>query len=145
MEPPTPLVATLEQRVAVYGICEDPGGNVLLVRAARYLTVAGQWFLPGGGIGHGEDPVAALRREFTEETGLEVEVGALKGVLSDVITLPNGTILHTVSIIHGIDSFTGVLRDEAEGSSDAARWQPLDRAQELPLAPYVHRALTELR
>ncbi len=130
----------------MYGICEDRGGDrVLLVRAARYLTVAGRWFLPGGGIDHGEDPVAALEREFTEETGLQVEVGALRGVLSDVSTLPNGTLLHTVRIVYGIDSYSGVLRDETGGSSDAARWQPLDRASELPLAPYVQRALTELR
>jgi 8-oxo-dGTP pyrophosphatase MutT (NUDIX family) len=132
--------------VAVYGICEDQQGDrVLLVRAARYLTVAGRWFLPGGGIDHGEDPVAALQREFAEETGLQVEVGELRGVLSDVSTLPNGTLLHTVRIVYGIDAYSGVLRDETGGSSDAARWQPLDQASELPLAPYVRRALTELR
>ena len=48
--------AKSHQRVAVYGICEDlrgAGGRVLLVRAAPYLTVAGRWFLPGGGIDHG--------------------------------------------------------------------------------------------
>jgi 8-oxo-dGTP pyrophosphatase MutT (NUDIX family) len=132
--------------VAVYGICEDRRGHrVLLVRAARYLTVAGRWFLPGGGIDHGEDPVAALRREFTEETGLQVEVGDLRGILSDVSTLPNGTLLHTIRIVYGIDSYSGVLRDETGGSSDAARWQPIDQASELPLAPYVRRALSELR
>jgi len=130
--------------VAVYGICEDRGGNVLLVRAARYLTVAGRWFLPGGGIDHGEDPVTALRREFGEETGLDVRVGGLKGVLSDVIALPNGSDLHTIRIIYGIESYSGELRDETDGSSDAARWQPLDRLADLPLAPYVGRALAEL-
>ena len=70
--------AGLRQRVAVYGIVgEGPPDKerVLLVRAASYLTVAGRWFLPGGGIDHGEDPVAALRRECREETGLDVEVG----------------------------------------------------------------------
>ena len=116
----------------------------LLVRAARYLTVAGRWFLPGGGIDHGEDPVTALRREFAEETGLQVEVGALRGVLSDVTTLPNGTLLHTIRIIYGIDSYSGELRDETGGSSDCARWQLLEKTSELPLAPYVRRALTEL-
>jgi 8-oxo-dGTP diphosphatase len=156
MEPPTTSTAPSsgaqatrqpkrEQRVAVYGICEDPQGQVLLVRAARYLTVAGKWFLPGGGINHGEHPVTALRREFQEETGLEVGVGELRGVLSDMITLPNGTLLHTVRIIYRIDSWSGVLRDETEGSSDAARWHRLDQVSELPLADYVARALDELR
>jgi 8-oxo-dGTP diphosphatase len=140
--------ARSHQRVAVYGICEDGrggDGRVLLVRAAPYLTVAGRWFLPGGGIDHGEDPVTALGREFAEETGLHVEVGALRGVLSDVITLPDGDSLHTVRIVYGIDAFRGDLRDEADGSSDAARWFPVAGILDLPLMPYVKRALTELR
>ena len=145
MEPPSPQRSSLRQRVAVYGICEDGDGHVLLVRAARYLTVAGRWFLPGGGIDHGEDPVTALEREFAEETGLQVRVGGLKGVLSDVITLPNGADLHTIRIIYGIESYSGQLRDETDGSSDAARWQPYDQLSDLPLAHYVGRALTELR
>jgi 8-oxo-dGTP diphosphatase len=140
--------AKSHQRVAVYGICEDlrgAGGRVLLVRAAPYLTVAGRWFLPGGGIDHGEDPVTALGREFAEETGLHVEVGALRGVLSDVITLPDGASLHTVRIVYGIDGFSGALRDEADGSTDAAQWFPAAGILDLPLMPYVKRALTELR
>ncbi len=132
------------QRVSVYGICEDGAGQVLLVRAASYLTVAGRWFLPGGGIDHGEDPIAALRREFSEETGLDVEIGELKGVLSDVQTLPDGTVLHTVRIVYGVASYAGELRDELDGSSDAARWHRLDELAELPLVPYARRALTEL-
>jgi hypothetical protein len=66
-------------------------------------------------------------------------------VLSDVSTLPNGTLLHTIRIVYGIDSYSGVLQDETGGSSDAARWHPLEQTPDLPLAPYVRRALTELR
>jgi 8-oxo-dGTP pyrophosphatase MutT (NUDIX family) len=135
----------LLQRVAVYGICEDGVGNVLLVRAASYLTIAGRWFLPGGGIDHGEDPVSALVREFSEETGLRVEIGKFKGVLSDVQRVPDGVSLHTIRLVYAIDSYSGQLRDETDGSSDAARWQPLDQLGELPLAPYAGRALNELR
>ena len=133
------------QRVAVYGICEDPALGVLLVRAAPFLTVAGQWFLPGGGLEHGEDPASGLRREFAEETGLDVEVGALRGVLSDLYTLPDGSDLHTIRIIYAIDAHVGELRPEVGGSSDTARWVPLDQAFGLPLRPYVRQALTDLR
>ena len=134
-----------QQRVAVYGICEDGSGNVLLVRAAPHLTVAGQWFLPGGGLDHGEAPEDGLRREFREETGLDIHVGVLLGILSDVFTLPDGTSLHSLRIIPSVAGYTGELRDEVGGSSDRARWVPIDGAADLPLRPYVRRALTELR
>ena len=131
--------------MATYGICEDSRGRVLLTRAAPYLSVGGDWFLPGGGIDHGEEPGTALKRELLEETGLSVVVGDLLGVLSDVFTLPDGADLHTVRIIYGIASFTGALRDEVGGSTDAARWIPMAEALGLPLRPDVRRALTELR
>jgi 8-oxo-dGTP diphosphatase len=73
-----------------------------------------------------------------------VEVGALLGVLSDVFTIPDGTSLHTVRIVYAIDSFAGDLRDETDGSTDLARWMPLDEVGALPLANYVRRALAEL-
>jgi len=140
-----PASGPRRQRVAVYGLCEDSDDRVLLVRAAPFLTVAGQWFLPGGGLDHGEDPASGLRREFFEETGLEVDVGDLRGVLSDVFELPDGADLHTIRIIYGIRSFSGALRDEVDGSSDVARWVPIEEAWALPLRPYVRRALSELR
>ncbi len=133
------------QRVAAYGICEDAASNVLLVRAASHLTVAGSWFLPGGGIEHGEDPVDGLTREFAEETGLTVVVGDLLGVLSDVFDLPNGIHLHTIRIIYRIDSYSGTITHEMDGSSDTARWVAPEEIMGLPLRPYVIRALSELR
>jgi 8-oxo-dGTP pyrophosphatase MutT (NUDIX family) len=140
--------------VAVYGICLEhagtAGGNgdrVLLVRAAPYLTVAGQWFLPGGGLDHGEDPVDGLRREFREETGLDITPGPLLGVISDVFTLPDAdrTSLHSLRLVYAVDRWSGTLRNEVGGSSDEARWVPFDEALDVPLRPYVQQALTELR
>jgi ADP-ribose pyrophosphatase YjhB (NUDIX family) len=86
-----------------------------------------------------------LRREFIEETGLEVEVGPLHGVLSDITEMPSGTNLHTVRLIYGIRAYSGALRNEVGGSSDIARWITLEEAWDLPLRPYVRQALTELR
>jgi hypothetical protein len=68
-------------------------------------------------------------------------------VISDVFILPDGegTSLHSLRIIYGVAGFSGTLRDEIGGSSDIARWVPLTEALDLPLRPYVRKALTELR
>jgi 8-oxo-dGTP pyrophosphatase MutT (NUDIX family) len=132
------------QRIAVYGLCQNDAGDFLLVRAAPHLTVAGRWFLPGGGVDHGEQPVEALRREFVEETGLDATVGDLLGVTADDAVMPDGTHLHTVRIIYRIDAVRGTLRDEANGTSDVARFVPADELADLPLMPYGVRVLTEM-
>jgi len=45
----------------------DAAGQVLLI---RHSYGSGNWMLPGGGLGRGEDPLAAALRELREETGL---------------------------------------------------------------------------
>ena len=47
-------------------VARDDEGRVLLVRHS-YGTR--RWMLPGGGVGRGEDPIAAALRELREETG----------------------------------------------------------------------------
>jgi 8-oxo-dGTP diphosphatase len=129
------------QRVAAYGIARDETGRVLLVRAASYLTVAGRWFLPGGGVEHGETPLDALRREVAEETGLSIETAALLGVASDTWPIPDGTLLHTVRLIYSIESWTGELTHEASGSSDQAAWFDPSEIAGVPLVRYAKEAL----
>lgn len=133
---------TRQQRVAAYGILRDATGRLLLVRAAPYLTVAGRWFLPGGGVEHGEAPLDALRREVAEETGLTVDEANLAGVLSDTWPIPDGTLLHTVRLIYRVDRWAGELRSEAQGSSDLAQWFSPDELKSAPLVRYAREALT---
>lgn len=61
----------------------DAEGRVLLARRAHEPD-AGLWDVPGGFLEEGEDPLAGLRRELREETGLEIDVGAFVGAFTDV-------------------------------------------------------------
>jgi 8-oxo-dGTP diphosphatase len=132
------------QRIAAYGVCLDDEGRLLLARAAPWLTLKGRWFLPGGGVDHGEHPIDALRREIEEESGLVVTLGPLLDILSDVRVMPDGTSLHTVRMIYRVASWTGTLRAELEGTTDAIAWFPQDELASLPLAHYVEEVVAKL-
>ena len=130
--------ASKRQRIAAYGVARDPDGRLLLARAAPSLTLRGRWFLPGGGVQHGESPPDSLRREMEEESGLTVSLGPLLDVLSDVRTLPDGVSLHTVRLIYRVDSWAGTLRAEVDGTTDAvAVVHPRGGARHCPSALYV--------
>ena len=97
---------TDRQRIAAYGVCVDAQGRVLLARAAPSLSLHGRWFLPGGGVDHGEHPTDALHREMEEEAGLTVVLGPLLDVLSDVRTAARRD-----EPAHRADGLPGVLVD----------------------------------
>lgn len=129
------------RRIAAYGVCRDEGDRVLLVRASSRSANAGRWFLPGGGVHHGEHPADTVVREAREETGITVEVVGLRTVLTDVERLPDRTVRHQDRLIFDVRAAGGALRPEVDGSTDLAEWVRSDRLAELPLMPHVARAL----
>jgi 8-oxo-dGTP diphosphatase len=66
---------------AVQGVLERDGRVLLAKRAIEPRL--GHWDLPGGFLEEGEDALDGLRREFREETGLEVEPAAWLGAFLD--------------------------------------------------------------
>ncbi len=68
------------------------GGRVFLVRRSRNRPLPGAWEFPGGKVGYGEEPKAALRRELREELGLRVPRLALFGAYSHVYEVPDGPV-----------------------------------------------------
>jgi ADP-ribose pyrophosphatase YjhB (NUDIX family) len=121
-------------RLAAYAWVEQ-GDAVLLARVAPGEVDSGLWALPGGGLDFGEDPLDGVRREVAEETGLEIRVDGLAGILSGVME-PEETVsghrLHAVGILYRATATGGVLRDEVGGSTDQAAWIPLGDLDALP-------------
>jgi 8-oxo-dGTP diphosphatase len=66
-------------RAAVAAIIFDEQGRILLF---KHTYRKFEWGLPAGGLEHREQPRDAIRREFLEETGMELEVERLLTAVS---------------------------------------------------------------
>lgn len=137
------------QRTAAYAVVTDADARLLLVRASARSDLRGRWFLPGGGLRHGEHPYDGVLRELTEETGLKVSLATARDATSDVIDLPHrGVSLHTLRLIYDVELPPGLavgaasqLRPELDGTSDLARFVSREEAAGLPLMPFVAQLL----
>ena len=137
--------AVQERRIAAYGLCRepDPGGDVLLVRAAVHDDFPKYWGLPGGGVEHGEAPRDAVVREFEEETGYTVKVITLREVISDLGHVRRkNKVVHTDRVIYDVRITGGTLRNEVAGTSDRAEWYGPADLPGLVLLPYVSQVLS---
>jgi 8-oxo-dGTP pyrophosphatase MutT (NUDIX family) len=83
---------------AVSVLVWDDDGRLLLVRGAD----TGTWQMIGGAVEPGESPWDAARRETAEETGLEVSLSRIRGVIGGPRfqhTYPNGDQVAFVSTV----------------------------------------------
>lgn len=67
--------------LTVRGICEFEGRVLLLKIRSKSSHDAGRWEIPGGKVKKCEYFDEALKREYLEETGLEVDVKSLLNVV----------------------------------------------------------------
>ena len=100
---------------------------------------------PGGGLAFGEAPADAALRELHEETGVIGEVIGLADVLSwskRWIHPRDGVdeAYHAVQIVYRVRITGGELRDEPDGSTDAARWFASEELSQLPLVDLSREA-----
>ncbi|MBQ6660198.1 MAG: NUDIX hydrolase [Lachnospiraceae bacterium] len=80
-----PLEYISHDRRIARGIVYDDGGNFYFVKAVRddLFGKATHIETPGGGVEEGEDLETAIRRELSEELGIEVEIICRIGLVSD--------------------------------------------------------------
>lgn len=142
------------QRLGAYAVVlrHDAGGEqLLLTRISAIGYPPGWWALPGGGVDHGESPHVTVRRELHEETGLQASVTRLVDVHHVHTTAPGRgdawEDYHGVHLLFAVDADTSVVPQvvEVDGTTDLARWVPLDEVQSLgSLLPVVEHVVERL-
>lgn len=114
------------------------GGEALLVRQS-YQPL---WTAPGGGVGPGEQPVAAAARELAEEIGIRMEAAALRPALS---------VEHFYLFRHDrVHFFEAAMPEGQSVALDRreiveARWMTPAEALALPLIPHLRSYFEERR
>ena len=72
--------------LTVRGICEHDGKFLLLKVRSKSADDAGKWEIPGGKVKKCEFFDNALKREYLEETGLEIDIVSLYNVVRNDYT-----------------------------------------------------------
>ncbi len=62
------------QKIAAHGLIKRNSKYLVTRRSLVNDYKPGEWDVPGGTIGFGEDPIKALEREIFEESGLKVKI-----------------------------------------------------------------------
>ncbi|MFN2593785.1 MAG: NUDIX hydrolase [Actinomycetota bacterium] len=114
-------------QVAVGAIVVEDDSLLMIRRAAD--PGRGLWTIPGGRVENGELLAQALKREVSEETGLDVEPGDLVGIL-EVPGDPHYVILDFYARVTG-----GRELEPSEEEVSEARWVPLSEVSDLECTP----------
>ena len=91
-------------RVRVCGICLQ-NNNLLVVNHRGLYPGKDFWAPPGGGLTFGESIKNCLKREFAEETGLEIKPGRFL-FLNEFLQPP----FHAVELFFSVDVLSGTLK-----------------------------------
>ncbi|MBN1642959.1 MAG: NUDIX hydrolase [Anaerolineae bacterium] len=87
-----------DRPIVAVGAAVCRGEQVLVVQRAREPS-RGVWTVPGGVVDLGEEMAQAAAREVREECGIAVEVGAVVGVIDNIVRDADGAVRYHYAII----------------------------------------------
>ena len=131
-------------RIRVCGILIEKD-KVLMVKHQSIGASGVFWAPPGGGMEYGEDAQLTLKREFREETGLDVEVKELLFV-NEYLNKP----LHGIELFFKVKSRGGTLKKGYDPEMsvkdqiiESVEWLDMDKINAMP-SSHLHNAFWEL-
>ena len=132
----------------VYGIYVEDGQLLVINKnGGPYIN---RFDLPGGSLEEGETLSEAMKREFLEETGLEIEIEESIGVID--FKLPwlwrEFTDVHHVAVFYSVKKVGGEISipDQFEGQDSlGAVWIPENKASLENASPLVLKAFEWLK
>ena len=138
-----------------YPIRPHIGVGVLLIRNNHLLLVkrkydpdAGYWSIPGGHLDLGEKIEKAAEREAFEETGLNVKVSKLAGIIDKIMYDNSGKIkYHYVLINYFVEQTEGDLDQPPKAADDAldAKFVLFDQLKDYKLTESLIELLKQLK
>lgn len=112
------------------GICEFDGKILLLKVRSKSSHDAEKWEIPGGKVKKGEFFDQALKREFMEETGLEINIESLYNVIqNDYTACKTNERVKSIQLIMKVTSTTDEVKISAE--HDEYKWFTKSELKEL--------------
>lgn len=138
-----------------YPIRPHIGVGVLLIRNNHLLLVkrkydpdAGYWSIPGGHLDLGEKIEKAAEREAFEETGFNVKVSKLAGIIDKIMYDNSGKIkYHYVLINYFVEQTEGDLDQPPKAADDAldAKFVLFDQLKDYKLTESLIELLKQLK
>ncbi len=127
--------------VGVGVLIQDDDRYLLIKRAAE--PDAGLWSVPGGMVELGERAAEAAKREVLEETGLDVEIVEVLGVVDKIVEGDGGRIKFHFVIV---DYLANPVGGSLEAFSDAldAKWVKAADFQDYEMSPSLVELLKRL-
>ncbi len=123
-------------------------GNHLLLIKRKYNPDAGYWSIPGGHLDLGERVEKAAVRETYEETGFQVKVSGLAGIIDKIMYDNTGRIeYHYVLINYFVEQIEGDLNQPPKAADDAldAKFVPFDQLKTYKLTESLIELLKQLK
>lgn len=120
-------------RVRVGGLIVNDG-MILLIAHKKENNL--YWLLPGGGVEYQESLDAALKRELSEELGIEIEVGDV-AIVADSIE-PNGN-RHIINIIFLCTLVNDAIQLGNESILFGYTFKPLKELENIVMYPPLNK------